>query len=655
MTSRVRAKFVPLRGGLDLVTPFGQVNPGSAIEMRNYEISTTGGYRRVDGYERMDGRAAPHLGNPVGYAPRVDLKAVMEDAPESEYPSYVQGERLLTPAVLRIPLVDLDLDLGQRFDYVNQFALSINDSAVAHYLIGQYPNAEALLKAIEALPGIEQARLVEDAIEISTGIEPPGGGHPSIALLAADFQRINPLEEDTTETRREAIEPLPGQGPVRGVAIFQGKVIASRDHEDQNFLYVATDEGWAGLTLPAPRIGGGEVRFAIGNFSGNPGDEALYLVDGRNPVLEIKGESLTVTEIPDCRSVVGALTLYPSLVAIHKGHLFVGYPAGSVQHSGIGDPFAWDVDAGAGEIALGQPLVEIAGLPGDALGLFTEESVRVLYGTSAADWRVERVGSAIDGVRVIPNTIQTLGEPLFADSLGVRALATVSAYGNFRMSTATALVQPLYDQLRGGIRCSVISREKNQYRLLGEGGSCLILTSSGEQLLGIGYAQYGFEPVCAAFGPDHNGHERMVVGAEDGYVYDLDVGDSFDGEPIDAALQLHFNHLGTPRNQKRFRKAVFDMDVPVAFDMRANLIFNYGGSDHAQHLEGVADITGSHGLWNVDDWGSFRWGGKQMSEGEIDITGNGRNLSILLYTKAIVPAYELNGLTLHYSVRRLER
>lgn len=655
MSTRVRAQFVSLRGGLDLVTPIGQVNPGAASEMRNYEVSTTGGYRRVDGYERLDGRAAPHLGNPVGYAPRVNLKDNMGEGPEAEYPVYVQGRRLLEPAVLRIPLASLDLDLGQRFDYVNQFALSINDSAVAHYLIGQYPDAQSLFAAIEALPGIEEASLVEDTIEIRTGVEPPDGGHPSLALLAADFEQINPIEEDTTETRREAIEPLPGEGPVRGVAMFQGRVIASRDAGEQNFLYVATDEGWAGLTLPASRIAGGALRFATGNFSGNPGDEALYVVDGRNPVLEIKGESLTVTEIPDCRTVVGALTLYPHLVAIHKGHLFVGYPAGSVQHSGIGDPFAWDVDAGAGEIALGQPLVEIAGLPGDALGLFTRESVRVLYGTSAADWTVETVGNAIDGVQVIPNTVQTLGEPLFADNLGVRALATVSAYGNFRMSTATALVQPLYDQMRGGLRCSVISRNKNQYRLFGEGGACLILTSNGQQLLGVGYAQYGFEPVCAAFGPDAQGNERIVVGAEDGFVYDMDVGDSFDGEPIDAALQLHFNHLGTPRNQKRFRKAVFDMDVPVAFDMRANLIFNYGGADHAQHLEGVADITGSHGLWNVDDWGHFRWGGQQMSEGEIDITGSGRNLSILLYTKGIVPAYELNGLTLHYSVRRLER
>jgi len=44
-----------------------------------------------------------------------------------------------------------------------------------------------------------------------------------------------------------------------------------------------------------------------------------------------------------------------------------------------------------------------------------------------------------------------------------------------------------------------------------------------------------------------------------------------------------------------------------------------------------------------------------MSEGEIDITGSGRTLSILLYGQGRVPAFEMSGLTLQYSVRRLVR
>ena len=653
--TRVRANYFPLRGGLDLVTPLGQVSPGKASDMRNFEVSVTGNYRRIDGYERFDGRPAPHLGNPVDYVERRDLIIDgMDQGETGPYPTFVVGERNVTPAVLTIPLQGLDLELGQSFDYENQFALFVHQNPVAHYLIGDYADQAALMAAIEALPGIVSATVASDELTITTEIEPVDGGDPAISLLAAEFQDLAALQ-DTEESRRQAIQPPPGEGPILGLAVFLGQVLCVRDNGGDQFLYVNTSSGWSGLTLPAVRIGGGTPRFASGNFTGNPGDEALYLVDGLNPVLEIKGDTFTVTEIPGASVVVGTLTLYPKLVEIHKGHLFVGYPAGSLQFSAIGDPFNWSTAGGAGEIAVGQPLREIKALKGDTLGIGLEGGIRILYGTSAADWRVETISQAEDGVSMIPGTLQVLGEPLFADSLGIRSLSAADTYGNFAMATSSALVKPLYDRMRGGIRAAAVFREKNQYRLFSDGGEVLSLTSDGRQLLGVGFSKYPFTAACVAQGELADGAEIVVAGTDDGQVYQLDVGDSFDGVPMDWALQLHFNHLGTPRNHKRFRKAVFDLDAPVAFPMQANLIFNYGGQDHAQHVQELLGISGNYGLWGVSDWGSFYWGGQYMSEGEIDITGSGRTLSILLYGQGTVPAFELSGLTLQYSVRRLVR
>lgn len=652
----VQASYVPLRGGLDLVTPQGAVNPGAASDMRNFEVSVTGGYRRVDGYERFDGQSAPHLGNPVEYVQRKDMiDAGMSQGEAGEYPTFVRGERLVSPAVLRIPLQGIDLNDGQSFDYEYQFALYVNDNPVAHYLLGTFPTQASLLAAIVELGGIASAEVDAGELVITTVIEPVEGGDPSIALQTLQMQDHAALA-DTEESRREAIQALPGEGPVRGVAVFLGKVIAARDNGPESFLYVETPEGWSGITLPASRLAGGSYRFVTANFTGNPGDEALYVVDGMNPMLEIKGELMVTTEITDCSVTIGELTLYPFLVEFHKNHLFVAYPAGSLQHSGIGDPLEWTTTGGAGEIAIGQPIRELKQLKGDALGIFTEESVRVLYGNSSVDWQVDTVSQALDGVGAMPNTVQVLGQPIFADFFGVRGLSAVETYGNFAMSTATALVKPLFDQMRTGIRGSAIFRELNQYRLFADGGDTLILTSDGQQMLGVGFAKYGFEASCSAQGERADGTEIVVVGADDGYVYHMNQGNSFDGEPIEAALQLHFNSLKSPRQRKRFRKAVFEIDTPAAFDMRANLLFDYAGYDQAQHIEEVADITGNLGLWGVDDWGTFKWGGQYLSEGEIDITGSGRALSVLLYTtSADTPPFELNGMTLHYSPRRLVR
>ena len=52
-------QIVKLAGGLDLLTPTLSLKDGYAREMRNFECSITGGYSRIAGYERHDGRPNP--------------------------------------------------------------------------------------------------------------------------------------------------------------------------------------------------------------------------------------------------------------------------------------------------------------------------------------------------------------------------------------------------------------------------------------------------------------------------------------------------------------------------------------------------------------------------------------------------------------------
>ena len=55
----IKAELVKLKGGLDEVTPTLTLPPGSARQSSNFECSSYGGYSRIDGYERYDGRPAP--------------------------------------------------------------------------------------------------------------------------------------------------------------------------------------------------------------------------------------------------------------------------------------------------------------------------------------------------------------------------------------------------------------------------------------------------------------------------------------------------------------------------------------------------------------------------------------------------------------------
>jgi hypothetical protein len=51
-----KTQYYPLKGGINTETPALSVPSGQLIDALNYEPVTEGGYRRIDGYERYDGR-----------------------------------------------------------------------------------------------------------------------------------------------------------------------------------------------------------------------------------------------------------------------------------------------------------------------------------------------------------------------------------------------------------------------------------------------------------------------------------------------------------------------------------------------------------------------------------------------------------------------
>ena len=56
---RVQYELIRLGGGLDQVTPTLTLPPGFARKAANFECNVNGGYTRIAGYERFDGRPSP--------------------------------------------------------------------------------------------------------------------------------------------------------------------------------------------------------------------------------------------------------------------------------------------------------------------------------------------------------------------------------------------------------------------------------------------------------------------------------------------------------------------------------------------------------------------------------------------------------------------
>ena len=55
----VHYNIVTCEGGWDQLTPILSLKPGTLKDVQNFEVVPTGGYARIGGYERFDGRPKP--------------------------------------------------------------------------------------------------------------------------------------------------------------------------------------------------------------------------------------------------------------------------------------------------------------------------------------------------------------------------------------------------------------------------------------------------------------------------------------------------------------------------------------------------------------------------------------------------------------------
>ena len=118
----------------------------------------------------------------------------------------------------------------------------------------------------------------------------------------------------------------------------------------------------------------------------------------------------------------------------------------------------------------------------------------------------------------------------------------------------------------------------------------------------------------------------LYVGTDDGYVMQLDVGTSFDGEPIPHVLGLAYANQGAVTAYKRYftmRPDVKSEGGPLAVSLYAQ--FDYGGL-RGDQVDGVGvPATGS--TYGFSLYGVTYYGAPSVGDAQYDIDGVGFNIS----------------------------
>lgn len=691
MTSQ--PQYYPLLGGLDQESAAISVPPGRAIGVLNHE-AVSKGYGRTQGYERFDGQPAP------------SETAFWTGTYENGESAFVLGDNIngqTSGATGRIVGFTLDSGSWVAGTAAGTFAIDI--------LTGNFTPGENLRKIFAKKAEIVTAPALSDKNDSATALvwwqqavdnrraailRPPGEGpcrgvlwyegalyswRDNIGATRCNLWKssgagwvsvdlgnrlpfinggpyqiiagnvITGTTSGATATVRYVSLDAEGsweQGTAKGELILDGVTgtfVADESLNVGSNLFVTEITATA---TPVVFPAGGRYEMIVHNFYGATGFERAYGVNGVGKSFEFDGDSaiLIDTGMPDDR---------PFLIAAHKKHLFLGFPKGSLQNSALGEPRNFTALLGASEIGMGQELTNLVPNTADTLLITTDSSVAVLSGNDSSDFLLNTLS---DEAGARQYTAQRIGNVIYMDERGIRSVTATQTYGNFRLGTYTSLIQATLESKRNlGVQpvASMVIKGKDQYLIIfsdGSGISIYMGRKNPEAML----FQYPFTITSAPFIANVDGRERIFVGGDDGFVYELNVGPSFDGEEIEAYLQLPFGHQGGPRLLKRYHKAL--IECVCGPDTRIAVVaqFDYAAGYQPYAHGDVFGVRGAGGIWGISNWTEFYWSAPTVAQAEAYLQGAGENMSLVIFSKSnSMDGYILQGVTVMFSPRGQKR
>jgi hypothetical protein len=700
--------YFPLGGGLDLVTPHIARKPGRPIAALNYE-PVAAGYRRIRGYERSMGGlscADSRYATLPFTAGTTDMQAIVDGtifevrsggslvtrtyavgAPVLVSGSYAAGTAVGfmivlpilrgTTAVAAAMLIRNSLNtitigvvsagwtvenpaVGTQVqrDAWNAYArtwrrrsMSARRSAAAPCAAWRSSTAACWRFATTAptpasrrpRPTRRSRRRVGD-VPINSVVAYTNGNDGVLNAIPTGTPFVGATSGATGVARKFYVTSGSwSAGTAAGFMAYTPTAGAFTAAETVNFTGGASMTATAAGTTPT-MLAGGKFEMIVHNFYGASDLRRVYGVSGVDQAFEYDGTIFV-------KIATGMANDKPNHIAEHGGALFLSFPGGSIQFSQVGEPTVFNPIVGAGEFGIGADCTNFISLP-EALGITSDKSVSVLYGSDASDYTLKTLN---DQSGALAGTAQRVLNGIFLDNGGLRSIAATQQFGNFRMGSLSQLVAPLLEDLRkDGVNpvCSMTLRASDQYWLFFDNNTGIIVYLGAKEPSILPFALDITVTCCASEVVD--GVERAFIGASDGYVYELGKGNSFDGGLIEHYLRLSFNHFGSPRQKKTAHSIVVEMSAPANLTLSVAVDVNNGAEQGVPEQLLYVETGGGA----LDDLGSNEqyFASQIASTGTASIATTAKNFAAKFAgDTADQDAHTLTGVTYLISPKGLER
>ncbi len=687
--------IIPLIGGLDQVTTPISIPPGFAISAQNYE-SEVRGYRRISGYEVFDGRPAPSdesywtlsftdgvaafsAGDQVTGATSGANGTVLVDVTPAtgSYAgsdaagivpmwnmsgTFVDGENLQvsasTVAVADGTAAENGATIDTDHSTYGQAAINARRATIGRPA-GSGPIRGVLTYSGDVYAFRDNAGATACVMHkaTSSGWVAQTFGHTiTFDTGTATFNEGQTLTGGTsgataTIDRAILISGTYGGGDAAGYLVISS--ITGTFNSSETITDNGSSPGSATSATSQVAITlspGGIYRGLSNNFYATDNFYRMYVVNGVDRAFEWNG---TV-----CVPIHTGLSVSkdkPDWIAEYKSHLFLGFEGGSVFFSGTGTPTSFAAIDGAGEIGFGETLTGLLESASTALVILGRNKVGYLTGSTSADFNLRTIS---DDSGAVAETAQVVGQPLFMDDRGIRNLSTSESFGDWRMGSVTRLVETFFaNKMKANVAPvgSLRVRSKDQYRVF----------FSDKSVMSIYFGRKN--PECMPFdldigvssvtsGETTSGEEILLAGSDEGWVYQLDKGTSFNGNEIPSHIRFAYNHMGSLQVNKRFHRVLMEIEGDSSTALSVSADYSYGDPDLVPGPERASSIKGGGGYWDESVWGDFYWSGMAQGEALSDLYGYGKNISIAVKSTATFEQpHTLSSMTIFYTMRRQAR
>jgi hypothetical protein len=642
---------VEVKGGLITnISPLQQgiQQPGSARSLVNFEPSIEGGYRRLLGYTKFDDAYVPPYGEPLvqgsGQSGTTLVLANIFIRPNP-------GDTLTIAGVDGTYTVD-DATFDSVAKTVTLTLEEALDSSPADKAAVTFGNTNSV---IQGLIYYRQRAVAYRGADI---FRSDGSGWQKISKPSYGSVLVDGASQTGTSLTVDGLTGVPQQGDtfiiagvekvytiVSSVTVMTGGATLSISPA----LDTSPADNAALTFLSCDRSLGLKHSFTRYNFTGS---STVMGVDGVNK--PFKYDNTTFKVLSDAPSDVVAarhVVDFKNHIFFAKGN-FLSFTAPYTD-----DDFS--IANGAGVILVPHTITGLIVFR-EQLIVFSTNTIHRLIGNTVSDFQLQPISQDIGCVR--EDTIQEVGgDVAFLGPDGVRLLSATDRIGDFGLAVASRPIQSevknLVDSNTSFSSCVV--RAKNQYRLFGYSGSRSQESSSGvlatqfadQTAEGMAWAEIRgiMSYVADSIYSNLDGRETIIFANRDGYVYRMEAGNSFDGNPIRAFFYTPFWAVTDPRVRKTFYKLTTYIDPSGRIEGSVSPRLDFDEAGVIQPPP-VSFETGdsSAAIYGRAIYGVSRYGSKLKNTLTNNLIGSGFTFSLEYQFTGITPPFSIDAVTVEY-------